>query len=134
MKKTIHLPKFTSHLYAVGAVALLLWAIGLGFNLPTRHIVRHWDLVWVGFDGMIGVVMILTAFFATNKSHYVIISASTLGGLLFADAWFDILMARPGQDALKAIIFAVGIEIPVAMLSFFIAGYALKTFYVLKER
>ena len=133
MKKALHLPKITGYLYAAGSIAIALWAIGLAFNLPTRHVVRHWDLAWVGFDFIIGAVMMLTALFVAKKSRYVIISSSTLGGLLVTDAWFDILMSRAGHEAAKAIFFAIGIEIPVAVFSFYIAGYVLKTFFTPKD-
>jgi len=121
-------------LYAIGAVVLALWTVGLAINLPTRHVVRHWDLAWVGFDVLIGFTMLLTATFAVKKSRYIILSSSGLGALLVTDAWFDILMSRPGPEAHKAIFYAVCVEIPIAILSFFIALYVLRTFFVVKDQ
>jgi hypothetical protein len=134
MAKAKHLPKILGSLYAIGAVALALWTVGLAINLPTRHVVRHWDLAWVGFDVLIGFTMLLTATFAVKKSRYIILSSSGLGALLVTDAWFDILMSRPGVESHKAIFYAVVIELPIAIFSFFIAHYALKTFFVAKQQ
>ncbi len=134
MTKAKHLPKIMGSLYGVGAVALAIWTIGLAYNLPTRHIVRHWALAWVGFDVLIGSTMLITGFFAVRRSGYIILSSSALGGLLITDAWFDILMSRPGVESHKAIFYAVVIELPIAIFSFFIAHYALKTFFVAKQQ
>ena len=128
-----HLPKIMGSLYGVGAVALAIWTIGLAYNLPTRHIVRHWDLAWVGFDVLIGSTMLLTGFFAVRRSGYIILSSSALGSLLLTDAWFDILMSRPGAESHRAIFYAVFIELPIAIFSFFIARYTLKTFFISKQ-
>ncbi len=128
-----HLPKIMGSLYGVGAVALAIWTIGLAYNLPTRHIVRHWDLAWVGFDVLIGSTMLLTGFFAVRRSGYIILSSGALGSLLLTDAWFDILMSRPGVESHRAIFYAVFIELPIAIFSFFIARYTLKTFFISKQ-
>ncbi len=133
MTQAKHLPKIMGSLYGVGAVALAIWTIGLAYNLPTRHIVRHWDLAWVGFDVLIASTMLLTGFFAVRRSGYIILSSGALGSLLLTDAWFDILMSRPGVESHRAIFYAVFIELPIAIFSFFIARYTLKTFFISKQ-
>ena len=133
MTQAKHLPKIMGSLYGVGAVALAIWTIGLAYNLPTRHIVRHWDLAWVGFDVLIGSTMLLTGFFAVRRSGYIILSSGALGSLLLTDAWFDILLSRPGVESHRAIFYAVFIELPIAIFSFFIARYTLKTFFISKQ-
>jgi hypothetical protein len=61
---------------------------------------------------------------ARMQSVWVIISASTTGSLLLVDAWFDI-MSEHGGSFYQAITVAAFIEIPLAVLSYYVAFHAL---------
>lgn len=128
------MPKLKSHLFPGWAVylfiilgaALIPWTIYLSLTLPAYHITSHWDVSWAGLDIGLLVVSLLTGIFAYTQSHWFVISASVLGSLLIVDAWFDVLDERRGLQLKEAILLAIFVEIPLAILCFFLAGRALK--------
>jgi hypothetical protein len=115
--KDIYLPKWASVVYALLGIALIPWIILLAEYLPTKHIAQHWDSLWVGFDIMILLAIILTVYYVITKKIWVIISASALGTLLIIDAWFDILTARPGSEQRQSIAMGV-IEIFLSLITY----------------
>ena len=46
---------------AVAAIVLIPWAIALGQMLPSRHVADHWDAAWTGFDVILAVSLLATA-------------------------------------------------------------------------
>jgi hypothetical protein len=119
MDKTtnVYFPKWASILYSALALVLVPWIFNLAQNLPTRHVVRHWDAVWVGFDIIMLIAMAITIWFVIKKRIWVVISATALATLFVVDAWFDILTSRPGRQQTKAIIFGA-MEIGLAVLTY----------------
>jgi hypothetical protein len=108
-------------LFAVLGVLLLPWALRLGYSLPERKIAHHWDLAWAGFDVVLSVALIGTAFaLITGRSVGRTFAAAT-GALLLADAWFDVVTAEAGRDRWLAVVLAVLGEIPLAILCFVLA-------------
>src|SRR5579871_6214553 len=105
MDKTIHVyfPKKVIILYAILGVGLIPWIFNLAANLPAKHLVHHWDAVWVGFDVIMLIVLGLTLFFAIRKVLWVTLSATALATLFIVDAWFDILTSQPGREQKIAI-------------------------------
>ena len=120
----IRLPKWAATFYAFAAALLLPWTVYLSMTLPTRRITHHWDVVWEGFDCLVLLMLALTAYFIAKKSIWVPLTASSLGTCLFIDSWFDILTSRGGSDLTHAILLAVFVEIPIALLSWY---FAIKT-------
>ncbi len=120
----IKLPRWPVMLYAIGAAVLLPWTIYLSDSLPTRTISHHWDIAWGGFDALVILVMILTAYFTARKSIWVVLTSSALGTALLVDAWFDILTARGGKDQFQAFLLALFGELPVAAISWYVAIHA----------
>ena len=90
-------------------------------TLPTRQITQHWDLVWWGFDCLVIMAMVLTAYFIAKKSVWVILTSSSLGTCLMIDSWFDVLTSRRGHDLFQSILLALFVELPVAILSWYFA-------------
>ena len=129
---TIVLPRWPALFYAFGAALLVPWIVYLSFSLPTRDVSNDWDIVWVGFDAFVVAVMILTAYFAARKSVWVILAASTLGTAMFIDGWFDVLTAKDGKDTVQAIYLEVFGELPVALISWYLAFHT--TRQVVKSR
>lgn len=113
----LYLPKWASALYALLAIVLIPWIFDLAQTLPTHHIVRHWDAVWVGFDILMVVTTLLTVWFFVKKRIWVIVSATMLATLLIVDSWFDILTAKPGGELQQAIFFGA-IELILALFTF----------------
>jgi hypothetical protein len=109
-------------LYGFCAIALIPWIITLANTLPERYRSQHWRGAWVGFDIFVVVWLLATAISVYRRSLWAIMTATATGVLLIVDAWFDVLTARSGKPALEALLLAIFIEIPLAMLSFWIVG------------
>ncbi|HSX47462.1 MAG TPA: hypothetical protein VLF63_01670 [Patescibacteria group bacterium] len=115
--KDIYLPKWASILYAGLALVLLPWIFIIAEYLPTKQLAKHWDSLWVGFDIIILISILLTLYFIMMKKVWVIISASALGTLFIVDAWFDILTSKPGHEQMQSYFFGV-IEVSLAILTY----------------
>jgi len=127
MEKTIriYIPKWAVVLYSGLAVILIPWIFNLAVNLPAKHLVHHWDAVWVGFDILMFITIALTVYFAVTKTVWVTISASALATLFVIDAWFDILTSRPGREMRLSIFFGL-LEVILALLTFRLVHHMIK--------
>ena len=103
------------------AIVMLPWAFTLAEELPKRHLVDNWHLVWLGYDIIMGLVFLMTAYGLYKRRYWVPISASISAALVFCDAWFDIGTARTHGQVVNALILALLIEIPIGLLSLWIA-------------
>lgn len=117
----LRLPRWLMGIYALFAVILVPWIIFLAYSLPARHVSRHWDLAWVGFDMALLAALGLTAYLGARRSGWITMGAITLATLLVVDAWFDVLTARPGRQTQIALVMALLIELPLAVMSFRLA-------------
>lgn len=118
-------PPWVGKLYVFLAVVLLPWTIYLGVTLPERHISNNWDVSWTGLDIGLTVTLLLTGVFAYIRSTYIVISSSSAGTLLIIDAWFDIMSARQEVQFHEALLMGFLFELPLALISFYIAVHAL---------
>ena len=103
------------------AVLLIPWAIALGQMLPSRHVADHWDAAWTGFDVILAVSLLATAWSYLRRRDLVKGLAAVSGTLLLCDAWFDLLTSSPGKDLEVAILLAVIGEVPLAIICFLLA-------------
>ena len=122
----LRIPKWLTHVYIVMGAILMPWTAYLSGSLDSLHISHNWDTMWIGFDVIIIFFLLLTGILAYTRSLWVVITASATGALLLADAWFDVMTERAGHDAKQAIFLAFFIEIPVALMSFYLARSTLK--------
>jgi hypothetical protein len=113
-----------ARLYVAFAVVLIPWIVYLAATLPRRSVARHYDAAWVGFDCLIVVAVARTAWLAWKGSKAVVIPAVATATLLIADAWFDVLTST-GRDDVRAVLLALLVELPCAVLSLTIARRAL---------
>jgi hypothetical protein len=113
--------RWAGALFAVVGVGLLPWALWLGYSLPAREVVHHWDLAWAGFDVALGAGLLATAFALIRGRPVGRSLAAATGALLLTDAWFDVVTSGPGGERWLAILFAVFGEIPLAILCFVLA-------------
>ena len=105
----------------IAAVVLIPWAIALGQMLPTRHVANHWDAAWTGFDVILAVSLLATAWAYLRRRELVKGLAAVSGTLLLCDAWFDLLTSSAGKDLDLAILLAVIGEVPLAIICFLLA-------------
>lgn len=116
-------PRWVAALFVLGAVLLVPWIIYLGFELPEQNVSRHWDLTWVGFDVALLLALARTGWLAWKGRRQMELPAIAAGTLLLVDAWFDITTASTTRDLIQAIVSAVVLEIPMAMVAFWIAAH-----------
>jgi hypothetical protein len=114
-------PSWAGPLYLVLAVLLVPWTIYLGVVLPDHTTSAHWDVAWVGFDLMEFVALALTGLLAYRKSPWVEVAATAAAVLLVVDAWFDVTTARGAWNIAQAVVLGVGIELPLAGVSLWLA-------------
>jgi len=111
-------PDWYSILYGTCCGFLIPWTIFLAYALPQRYVSGHWSIAWVGFDCFEIILFAITALLAIHHSTWTAITSVMLGTTLIIDAWFDILTARTMKTEREAIIEAIVIEVPIAILSF----------------
>jgi hypothetical protein len=110
-----------AELYLAMVAAMIVWVIYLAFALPERNTAQHYDLTWVGFDLMIVAAMFSTAWFALKLDSRVELAANSTATLLFVDAWMDVTTASSTQALITAVLFAIFLELPIAIVSLRIA-------------
>jgi len=113
--------RFAIVLFGVAGLALLPWTVWLSSSLPPRHLTENWDLAWSGFDTVLAVSFLLTAFAAWHRHPWLPAAAAATGALLLADAWFDIVLESRSNDLEVAVMEAVLAEVPLALVCFWVA-------------
>jgi hypothetical protein len=117
-------PRWVAPLYLGLSVLIIPWIVYLAFAPPTELGDGHWRAAWLGLDAMEAIALALTARLAYRRSTWVDIAATATGMLLIVDAWFDVMTADTGWVLAQAIAAAVLLELPLAMLSLWIARHA----------
>jgi hypothetical protein len=103
------------------AVALFPWTAYVGATLPSEHVTHHWQVAWAGFDLFEAAALVATFLAMLKRSVLVTAAASIAGTALLCDAWFDLVTAQPGREFAWSLVFALGAELPLAVLCFWIA-------------
>lgn len=116
------LPKWVGVFFIAGAVILIPWIIVLMTSTPQEFgLVKHWKVVWVGFDCFLVTGFALTAYRVATRSPRGAITAACTGTMLLVDAWFDILTSRRPTEQLLAVLMALFAEVPCALICFFVS-------------
>ena len=86
------------------------------------HRAREWRTAWVGFDIVLIVALVATAWAGWHRRQLVtgllIVSAT----LLTSDAWFDVLLSSGRTARMGSLLTAVFVELPLAAF-FFVTAY-----------
>jgi hypothetical protein len=114
------LPRPLAALLVLVAVALVPWTLYLTFTLPTRHVTRHYDLAWVGFDVGLTAAFAATAWAALRTSRWLVPLAAATGTMLVCDAWFDVVTSQSGGEMWEAVAEALLAELPLAAVCVFV--------------
>ena len=120
-KQIFHFPRWTIALYTVSVAVLIPWTYSLAENLPSHHLAHHWDIAWTGFDIFELLLFILTTVLALKRTIWVTLSATALSTILLVDVWFDVLTSKPGKQETIAILLALFIELPIALVTYVLA-------------
>lgn len=111
-------------LFALAAVVLLPWIVLLAVTLPSTHRAERWDVAWVGFDAMLALLLLAVAITAWRRSTWLEGTASAAATLLFVDAWFDVLTSSTQAELVTAILEALAVELPLAVVCLLVARSA----------
>lgn len=103
-------------LYLGVAAALIPWTVYLGLTLPQRHVISQYRAVWVGYDIVLILVLARIGWFAARRDPRVVLTATAGATLLVADAWFDVMTAATPGGRTGALLEAVLLELPGAVL------------------
>jgi hypothetical protein len=117
-------PVWLAPVFALGAVLLLPWIVLLLVALPSSHRAAHWDVAWAGFDVMLALLLLTVAITAWRRSPWLEGAATAAATLLFVDAWFDVLTSSTRAELLVALVEAVVVEVPLAVVCLLIAHSA----------
>jgi hypothetical protein len=117
-------PRWVAPLYLSLSVLLVPWIVYLAFARPAEFGDGHYRVAWVGLDAMEAIALALTARLAYRRSTWVDIAATATATLLIVDAWFDLMTATPGWQLTQSILAAALLELPLALLSLWIARNA----------
>ena len=108
------LPAWRSGIFIVLGAALVPWTLWLAITLPARHVTRHYDAAWAGFDVALAASLVATGVGLLRRSLWTQGAAVAAATLLVCDAWFDVLLASPGSERAASIAVALVVELPVA--------------------
>lgn len=107
-------------LFALLGAGTIPWTVYLSLTLPDHARTHNYRLAWVGFDVLLTVAMLLTAFLAWRGRPLAGQAAGCTATMLIIDAWFDVTTSGR-HDAAMAILLAVLVELPLAGLCGWIA-------------
>lgn len=111
-------------LFFVAGLGLVPWTAYLVLTLPTRHVqARFYDLAWGGFDVGLALLFLATGVGLLRRRMWVQSTATAAATMLVCDAWFDVLSAGDSRERMVAIAFAVGAELPSALVCFLVARH-----------
>jgi hypothetical protein len=116
---------WTPFVYVVAALLLAVAVPRLAAVTPSDHPASHLRLIWVGLDVAELVGLVATAWTLRYRSSGVAVAATYTGTLVFCDAWFNVVSSSGGA-AIAAVAMAF-IELPVAALSFVVAGQEIRS-------
>jgi hypothetical protein len=115
------IPRWVAPLFALLGIGLVPWAAWIAYELPQRHLARHWDVAWGGFDAAMAGLLLATAFAAVRRSPWIQSTATAAATMLACDAWFDMATASRGGEEAMAIATALVIELPLVVLCLWVA-------------
>jgi hypothetical protein len=90
------------------------WIIVLAIRLPAQYRADHWNVAWVGFDVMLLVSLVVSAWALARRPHLAPTAFAVTAVLLACDAWFDVTTASGTGDTAVSMVSAASIELPLA--------------------
>lgn len=109
--------RWIPRLYLGFAAVLVPWSAYLAVSLPQRSLSLHYRGTWVGFNLALIVVLARIGWLAYRRDARVVVTAAVGSTLLLTDAWFDVTTAATGAAHTQALLSAIFLEIPTAVLS-----------------
>jgi uncharacterized membrane protein len=105
----------------IAAAVLVFWTLALAYRLPARHTTDHWDVAWVGFDIALAAALAATGWGILRRARWATPAAAIAATLLLCDAWFDTVLANGRDEQVEALLEALLVEVPLALLCLWLA-------------
>ena len=121
MEDNTEAPAWVAPVFGLAAAILVPTVVFLLILLPSKHQAEHWDVAWGGFDVMLAFILLAVAVTAWRGSAWLEAAAAAAAALLIVDAWFDVLTASTGSELVVALIEAVLVELPLALVCLWLA-------------
>jgi hypothetical protein len=121
VKDNTRVPAWIVPLFGLSAVVLVPTVVLLLVVLPSTHQSEHWDIAWSGFDVMLALMLLAVAVTAWRSSPWLEAAAAAAATLLVVDAWFDVLTASTRAELVLALVEALLVELPLALLCVWLA-------------
>ena len=121
VREKVPAPRWAVPLFGLAALLLVPWIVVLVYLLPSAQRASHWDIAWAGFDVGLALVLSGVALAAWRRSPWLEGAATAAATLLFVDAWFDVLTSSTRLDLIVAVVEAVFVELPLAVLCLLLA-------------
>ena len=113
-------PAWVAPVFAVLGAGTIPWTVYLSVTLPDHARTHNYRLAWVGFDALLILVLLTTAFAAAQGNPLVGLLAGCAATMLVVDAWFDVTTSDRHVVAL-ALFLALVAELPLAALCGWVA-------------
>ena len=113
-------PLWTAPLFAVLGAGTIPWTVYLSLTLPDHARTHNYRLAWVGFDVLLIVGLLATAFLASVGRPLAGQAAGCTATMLVIDAWFDVTTSGRAERG-TAVLLAALVELPLAVLCAWIA-------------
>jgi hypothetical protein len=113
-------PRWMAPLFGLLGAGTIPWTVYLSLTLPDHARAHNYRLAWVGFDVLLILCMLATAFLAWRGRALAAQFAGCTATMLVVDAWFDVTTSGPSEVGL-ALALAIGVELPLAVLCGWIA-------------
>jgi hypothetical protein len=113
-------PGWVAPLFGLLGAGTIPWTVYLSMTLPDHAHTHNYRLAWVGFDVLLVVVLLVTAYLAWRGSPLVGLLAGCAATMLVVDAWFDVTTSNRGEFGF-ALLLALAAELPLAVLCGWVA-------------
>lgn len=105
-----------SLLLLISCFGLVGWIGYLAIDLPTSYRADNWNLAWIGFDFGMLLVLLVTSWAIWKSRQIAIPGAMISATFLVIDSWFDVITSNDGIDFKLALLTALLIELPAAIM------------------
>lgn len=110
-------PQVATRVAVAVAVVLLATALALWQLLPDVAVAEHWSVAWAGLDVATATAACALAVGLRAGDRRAALVAAAGAALLVVDAWFDVATATAGTAQTVAVLEAVLLELPLAVLA-----------------
>lgn len=110
----------------VSAVVLLPWIGLLSVTLRETSSGGAWRIAWVGFDTALFLSFAVSGYFVWKRRQIAPVVMAVTATLVFTDAWFDLTLSWNTPEFTVAMLSALIIEIPLALVLVFAATRMLR--------